>query len=344
MTVTIGIDPHKATHTAVAIDGNEHVLAETKVRSSTVQADRLRCWAEPFDDCEWAIESARGLGYLLAQQLVAAGEHVIDVPPLLASRVRVLGSGRSQKNDPNDARSVAIAALRSDRLNIVRVDDHASVLKMLAKRHRDLGRGKTVACGRLHALLLELVPGGATFRMDSMTRINAFVDDIAVDDEISRQRLVIVGEFVEDIERYDTQLKASKKRIKTAVAASGTTLTEIRGLGPICAAMIIGHTGNVDRFPTKHHYATYNATAPIEASSGSKTRHRLNPRGNRQLNWAIHVIAVSQLRYDSPGRTYFDRKRAEGKTTKEAIRALKRRLSDVVYRHLIADARRSATS
>ena len=137
MTVMIGIDPHKATHTAVAIDGDEHVLAETKVRSSMVQADQLRCWAEPFDDCEWAIESARGLGYLLAQQLVAAGEHVIDVPPLLASRVRVLGSGRSQKNDPNDARSVAIAALRSDRLNVVRADDHTSVLKMLAKRHRD---------------------------------------------------------------------------------------------------------------------------------------------------------------------------------------------------------------
>jgi len=108
--------------------------------------------------------------------------------------------------------------------------------------------------------------------------------------------------------------------------------------------MVIGYTGNIDRFPTKHHYAAYNATAPIEASPGSKTRHRLNPRGNRQLNWAIHVIAVTQLRYDSPGLTYFDRERVEGKTTKEAIRALKRRLSDVGYRHLIADAHRSATS
>lgn len=117
----IGIDPRKATHTAVAVDGNEVVLGEFKVRASRVQAQRLREWAGGFEKREWAVESANGLGYLVAQQLVAAGETVFDVPPVLASRVRVLGSGRSQKNDPNDARSVAIAALRSDRLALVRV-------------------------------------------------------------------------------------------------------------------------------------------------------------------------------------------------------------------------------
>jgi transposase len=114
----IGIDPHKATHTAVAVDDNEHVLDEFQLRASTVQADRLLEWANGFDKREWAIESANGLGYLVAQQLVAAGETVFDVPPVLASRVRLLGSGRSQKNDPNDARSIAIAALRSDRLSV----------------------------------------------------------------------------------------------------------------------------------------------------------------------------------------------------------------------------------
>ena len=111
----IGIDPHKATHTAVAVDDNEVVLDEFRARASTVQAQRLREWAGGFGKREWAVESANGLGYMVAQQLVAAGETVFDVPPVLASRVRVLGSGRSQKNDPNDARSVAIAALRSDR-------------------------------------------------------------------------------------------------------------------------------------------------------------------------------------------------------------------------------------
>jgi transposase len=102
--------------------------------------------------------------------------------------------------------------------------------------------------------------------------------------------------------------------------------------------MIIGQSGNIDRFKSKHHYASYNATAPVEASSGPKVRHRLNQRGNRKLNWAIHVVAITQLRRDTPGRVYCDRKVAEGKTTKEAIRAPKRRLSNVVYRHLVADA------
>ncbi len=150
----IGIDPHKATHTAVAVDDNEVVLDEFKLRASTSQARRLCDWADGFEKRERAVESANGLGYLVAQQLIAAGETVFDVPPLLASRVRVLGSGRSQKNDPNDARSVAIAALRSDRLARVRPDDHTQVLRMLAKRHRDMARlrnkhsRKCRACGQ----------------------------------------------------------------------------------------------------------------------------------------------------------------------------------------------------
>ncbi|MGA9597671.1 MAG: IS110 family transposase, partial [Acidimicrobiia bacterium] len=119
-------------------------------------------------------------------------------------------------------------------------------------------------------------------------------------------------ELVDDIARLDTMLKASKKRIKVAVTASATTLTDIVGIGPICAAIIIGFTGDVTRFPTKGHFATYNATAPIEASSGDRPRHRLNPRGNRKLNHAIHIAAICQLRYPGEGRTYYDKKIAEG--------------------------------
>ena len=121
-------------------------------------------------------------------------------------------------------------------------------------------------------------------------------------------------------------------------------MTDIVGIGPICAAIIIGLTGDVGRFETKGHFATYNATAPIEASSGPHAKHRLNPRGNRKLNHAIHIAAISQLRHNSEGRAYYDRKIAQGKTSKEAVRALKRRISDRVYRHLTADARRFSTS
>ena len=342
MTITIGIDPHKGSHTAVAIDSNEHVLDEIRVRSCSTQIVRLRDWAERFEERTWAVESAHGLGYLLAQQLVAAGEIVVDVPPVRASRVRVLGSGRSQKNDPNDARSIAIAALRADDLATVRVDDHARVLKLLSKRHRDLGRLKNKASCRLHALLLEMVPGGAEFGITAVTRVNAVIDGVEPADAMGRQRQAIARELADDIDRCNELLDASKQRINAALAASATSLTSICGVGPICAAMIIGETGNIDRFNSKHHYASYNATAPVEASSGPKARHRLNQRGNRKLNWAIHVVAISQLSHDTAGRAYYDRKVAEGKTSKEAIRALKRRLSDVVYRHLVADARQQS--
>ena len=153
--------------------------------------------------------------------------------------------------------------------------------------------------------------------------------------------MVIATELIDDMGRLEAQMKASKKRIRIAVTASGTTLCDIRGIGPIGAALILGSVGDIGRFPTAGHFASYNATAPIEASSGDRRRHRLNPRGNRKLNHALHIAAVTQLRYPSEGRDYYQKKLAEGKTSKEAIRALKRRISDVVYRRLLADARRS---
>ena len=292
------------------------------------------------DDRVWAVESAQGLGYLLAQQLIAAGETVIDVPAVRASRVRTLSTGRSQKNDPNDARSVAIAALRANDLAVVLPDDHTRILRLLAKRQRDLGRQKNIESCRLHALLCEMFPGGADFRMTSMTRVNTLLDKFIVTDSMGRQRLGLARDLVDSINQIAATMKVSKRRITAAVKASGTSLTDVVGLGPITAAIIIGYTGNIDRFATRDHYASYNGTAPIEASSGDRVRHRLNPRGNRQLNWAIQVIAISQLRHDTIGRRYYDRKIEQGKTSKEALRALKRRISDTVYRHLVNDARR----
>jgi len=339
MSVMIGIDPHKGSHTAVVVDRDERVIDEIRVRSSTNQVVDLREWASAYDERCWAVESARGLGYLLSQQLVAAGERVIDVPAMMASRVRLLGSGKSQKTDPNDARSVAIAALRHSGLAMVRTDDHARVLGLLAKRHRDVARLKNMVACRLHALLMELTAGGLGSEM-TVSKAISLLEQVDVTDEMTRQRMVIATELIDDIGRLDSQMRASKKRIRVAVAASGTSLCDIRGIGPIGAAIILGSVGDIARFPTAGHFASYNATAPIEASSGDKRRHRLNPRGNRKLNHVLHIAAVSQLRYPSEGRDYYQRKIAEGKTTKEAIRALKRRISDVVYRCLVADAGR----
>jgi transposase len=265
----IGIDPHKATHTAVAVDDDENVIDEFTLEASGRQVDELTEWADGFDEREWAVESGNGLGYLIGQQLVAAGETVFDVPPVLASRVRLMGSGRSQKNDPNDARSIAIAALRSDRLATVRRDDHVVVLRLLVKRYRDMARLRNKHCSRLHALVGELEAGGIGMKI-SVSNASGLLDRITVTDEAARYRILVAREVVEDITRIDGSLKASKKRIAATVTVSGTSLTDIVGVGPVGAATIIGYTKDVTRFPTKGHYATYNATAPIEASSGGQ--------------------------------------------------------------------------
>ncbi len=160
MNVIIGVDQHKASHTAVAIDSGEDELSRLRVRSSRRQVEQLLVWAAPFEKRTWAIESAGGMGYLLAQQLVAAGEDVVDVPAMLASRVRVLASGRSNKNDPNDALSVAVAALRAGALRPVALADDVEVLRLLAKRNSDIGSQRTRVVSRLHAMLCDLAPGG----------------------------------------------------------------------------------------------------------------------------------------------------------------------------------------
>src|SRR6478609_3316774 len=161
----IGIDPHKGSHTAFVIDGREKPLGQLRVRASCEQAEALLGWAGRWRQRTWAIEGARGLGHLLAQQLLAAGERVLDIQPKLGARVRLLAAGDTSKNDPNDARSVAVAALRSPTPRQVQADDHAAVLKVWSKRHRDLGRTRTQIACRLHAVLCELIPGGAGKRL-----------------------------------------------------------------------------------------------------------------------------------------------------------------------------------
>ena len=336
MMVLIGIDPHKGSHTAVAIDRDEHALDELRVRSSAKQCDLLLDWAGRFGERRWAIESASGLGYLLAQQLVAAGEDVVDVPPTLSARVRVLGSGKSSKNDPNDARSAAVAALRHRGLRQVVADDHGAILRMLADRHHDLTALRTQAVCRLHAKLANLVPGGLPGHLTAKAA-GRLLDTIPAVDGVTVERKHQAACLLDDVIRLDNEVAALKKRVRVAVDAASTSLVDIHGVGPVVAALIIGHSGDATRFASRNHYASYTGTAPLEASSGPKVRHRLNPRGNRQLNHALHIAAISQIRNDTPGRGYYLRKIDEGKSKKEALRALKRRISDAVYRALLAD-------
>lgn len=334
----IGIDPHKGSHTAAVVDDTEHLVGQLRVTADRWQRDRLLRFAAPFEPRTWAVEAAGGLGALLAQQLVAAGECVVDVPPTLSARVRLLDSGRSDKSDSHDARSAAVVALRHARLRPVRPVDHSAVLRLLANRHHDLTASRTRTICRLHALLCLLIPGGLSKRL-SAQRAGQALRALRPTELVDIERKRIALELLADVRRIDNQLQELATRIAIAVTASGTTVTDVYGIGPIGAALIVGHTGDATRFPSAGHYARYNATAPLEASSGPRVRHRLNPRGNRQLNHALHVAAITQIAHDTPGRAYFERKLAEGKTRKEALRALKRRISDAVYRQLIADTR-----
>jgi len=310
------------------------------VRATSKQCEQLLEWAGGFPERRWAIESAGGLGYLLAQQLVAAGENVVNVPPTLSARVRVLGSSRSQKNDPNDALSTAVAALRNRRLHAVVADDHVVVMRMLADRHHDLTRQRTQAVCRLHAMLANLVPGGISGALRT-SRAATMLASVRPVDGVVAERKRLARELLADVRRLDANIQATRVRIAEAVELSQTCLTDIFGVGPVVAALILGHTGDVGRFASRHQFASYNGSAPIEASSGPKKRHRLNPRGNRQLNHALHIAAICQIRFDTPGRAYYLRKVEEGKTKKEASRSLKRRVSDAVYRQLLVDAART---
>lgn len=333
----IGVDPHKATHTAVAVDDREQPVARLQVPSDRHQVPRLLAWAETLDaERLWAVESANGLGRLLSQQLVAAGEQVVDVPATLAARVRLFGPTRAAKNDPNDALSTAIAGLRHNELRPVVVEDHTAVLRLLSDRHRDLGSLRTQTVCRLHVLLRELIPGGAPVRLRA-DRAAVLLRRVRPTSPVEVERKRLAQDLLVDIRRLDRDLDDLRTRITSAVTASGTALVELHGVGPIVAALVLGQVGDPRRFPTRDRFASYNGTAPIEASSGPRVRHRLNLRGNRRLNHAMHLIAVTQIAHDTPGRAYFDRKLTEGKSRKEALRSLKRRISDAVWRQLQAD-------
>ena len=246
------------------------------------------------------------------------------------------------ENDPNDARSVAVAALRSPGRREVRPDDHAAVLKVWAKRYRDLGRARTQVVCRLHAVLCDLIAGGVSKRI-SAAQAGQLMESISPAGAVEAARYELAAEFLEDLPRIDAQMREAKTKLTTAVRASGTTLASVFGVGPIVAATVTGEVRNVSRFADRDHFAACNGTAPIEVSSGRRKFYRLSRRGNRRLDHAIHMAAVTQISYrHSDCRAYYERKLAEGKTPKEALRSLKRRLSDAVLAQLQADTRRAA--
>ncbi len=344
MKVLIGVDPHKASVAVAAVGELGELIECASFLQNRAGLRALERWAKRFPERRWAVENAGGLGRHLAGRLAAAGESVVDVPPKLSARVRVLSSGNARKTDELDALATALAAWRNERLAGVDPETESDVLRLLSERREDLVAERTRALNRLHhGLLRDLVPGGVpgTLSTHQAARILRGIRPKGASAHLRRR---LASEVVRDIRTLDRKIADLNERIEAEVEASGTTLTEIFGVGPILAAKIIGTVGNAARFPTKAHFASYCGTAPVEASSGEVVHHRLSLAGNRKLNNALHMVAICQARSDARGGAYYRKKISEGKSRKEALRCLKRRISDAVFKSLLADLRAPSRS
>jgi transposase len=300
MKVLIGVDPHKASIALAVVDDVVGELVEcASFPHNRAGLRALECWAKRFPERRWAIENAGGLGGHLAQRLAVAGESVVDVPPKLSARVRVLSTGNARKNDGLGALATALAAWRNERLPTVDPETGSEVLRLLSERREDLVAERTRALNRLHGLLRDLVPGGVPGTL-STHRAARILRGIQPQGSSARLRRRLASEILRDIRTLERKFAELNERIEAEVEASGTTLTEIFGMGPILAAKIIGTVGSVARFPTKAHFASYCGTAPVEASSGEVVRHRLSLAGNRRLRVAPCTWSPSAR----PGRTF----------------------------------------
>ena len=342
--VVIGMDPHKRSATIEVLDDDEQPLMGGRFGTDREGYRLLLAAGRQFPRRVWAVEGCQGVGRHLAQRLVADGETVLDVPAKLSARARVFSTGQGRKTDATDAHSVAVVALRTRSLRQIGRDDRTVALRLLADRRDELGAARTLTINRLHRLLVELVPGGAKKALTAR-QARALLAAVPAGDVVRETRRQLAGELVDELETIDARIKTAKKQLAALVAETGSGLMRLNGIGPSGAARLLGDIGDVSRFPTKAHFASWNGTAPLDASSGEQTRHRLSRAGNRRINRALHIMAVVQLRHaGTDGRRYYDRRVAEGKTPMEAMRALKRRLSDVVYRQLVNDQKQQRPS
>jgi transposase len=338
----IGIDPHKTTHTATAVEpGTHQEVASIRIDATLRQYRRMLTWAQQWPQRRWAVENAEGLGRHLTSWLLARGEDVVDVPTTATARVRQLSRGGGRKNDRIDAAAAAcVAALQGDARPLDAEGD-ADAIAVLDERRANLAQSRVRAVNQLHALLRALLAGGAPRDLSAATAA-ALLRTVRPSGAVEQARKAVAKDLVADIRSLDAQLKANARAIAELVAATGSTLTETVGVGPIMAGRLISRTGRVSRFPTSSAFANYAGAAPVEIASADRSRHRLSRHGDRQLNSVLHTIAITQIRTPSSlGHRYYKTKIDEGKTPREAARCLKRRLADHLWRTMINDERRA---
>ena len=337
--VTIGSDSHKRTHTFVAVDDLGRKLGERTAPATTDGHLDVLEWAERWPERRWALEDCRHLTRRLESDLLAAGEAVVRVPTRLMAGER--RGGREQgKSDPIDALAVARAALREPDLPVAQLDGAARELKLLVDHREDLVRERTRMQARLRWHLHELFPGLVI--PPRALRRQRLLDELeerirSVQGTVAR----IAHELVCDIRRLTLRVNDLEREIATIVRPLAPTLLALQGCGALSAAKIVGEVAGAQRFRSKAAFARWNGTAPIPVWSGS-TNFRLNRGGNRQVNAALHRIAVTQSRGEGPGRSYLEARLAAGDSKTEALRMLRRKLSDEVLRRLLVDELRLA--
>jgi len=335
--VVIGVDPHKLSATIEVVDQQEHLVGSGRFTTDQAGYASMRAYAKAWPDRIWAVEGANGAGRPLAQRLLEAGENVVDVPAKLAARVRLFDTGHNRKTDAHDAHAVAIVAVRTRNLRVLKVDGALEALRMLADRREALTRRRVQTACRLQALLAELLPGQA--KRDITTgQAKAMLATVRPRDIAGKTRRRIAAEELAELIAVESKIKKATAELKAMVLARESRLMDIHGVGAVVAARILADVGDVARFADRNRFASWTGTAPLDASSGEQNRHRLSRAGNRRVNHMIHIAAVTQLRLDTEGRAYYRRKRAAGKKPQEALRCLKRRISDAIYKQLVKDA------
>jgi transposase len=341
--VVIGMDPHKRSATIEIIDSSECIVDQGRFGTDRDGYRAMLAAGRRHPDRLWAVEGCNGIGRHIAQRLVADGEAVVDVPAKLSARARVFSTGQGRKTDPVDAHSVALVGLRSQGLRVIEVDDATVALRLLIDRRDELGVARSQTLNRIHRLLLELLPGGAK-KFLSADQAKALLATVRPRDVVGRTRRRLAAELITELVGIDKRIKTADRELSELIDATGSTLRQLHGIGPSGAARLIGDVGDITRFADKGRFASWNGTAPLDASSGEQSRHRLSRAGNRRINRVLHIMAIVALRNDTEGRRYYQRKVAAGKSNMMALRALKRRLSDIVYNQMRADAQRLAAS
>jgi len=332
--VIIGVDSHKRTHTVVAVDSSGRKLAERTVSTASTGHLELLRWARRWRDRTWALEDCRHLTRRLERDLLAAGETVLRVPPKLMAGTR-RSNREPGKSDPIDALSVARAALREPGLPMARLDGQERELRLLVDHREDLVVDRTGHQERLRWFLVELgITEPPARSLDRAIVLDRLERELADRHEpvarFARDLLTRIRDLTQAVDALEREIRALAEQVAPSLLA-------LVGCGHLTAAKLVGQTAGIGRFRSRAAFARHNGTAPVPVWSGNTIRHRLSRGGDRQLNVALHRIAITQLQREGPGRAYLAKRMAAGDTKTEAIRALRRRLSDEVFRRLMTD-------